>query len=60
MHSQFYYKDVTNSETPFRILGKGANLLIDDCGVDGVVVKLDHDCFKSCSFLEEELCSCHS
>jgi UDP-N-acetylmuramate dehydrogenase len=29
-----------------RILGSGANLLVDDDGVDGVVVKLDAECFK--------------
>ena len=34
------------SQVPFRILGKGANLLVDDDGVDGIVVKLDDDCFK--------------
>lgn len=34
------------SEVPFRVLGNGANLLVDDMGVDGIVVKLDHDCFK--------------
>ena len=35
-----------NSEIPFRVLGRGANLLVDDDGVDGVVVKLDHPCFN--------------
>ena len=34
------------SEVPFRVLGNGANLLVDDVGVDGIVVKLDHECFK--------------
>lgn len=29
-----------------RILGSGANLLVDDEGVEGVVVKLDAECFK--------------
>lgn len=35
-----------NVEIPFRVLGRGANLLVDDIGVDGVVVKLDHPCFN--------------
>jgi UDP-N-acetylmuramate dehydrogenase len=35
-----------DSQVPFRILGKGANLLVDDDGVDGIVVKLDDDCFN--------------
>jgi len=35
-----------DSQVPFRILGKGANLLVDDDGVDGIVVKLDDACFK--------------
>jgi UDP-N-acetylmuramate dehydrogenase len=35
-----------DSLVPFRVLGNGANLLVDDIGVDGIVVKLDHDCFK--------------
>lgn len=30
---------------PLRILGAGANVLIDDDGVDGVVVRLDAPCF---------------
>ena len=34
------------SEVPIRILGSGANLLIADEGVDGIVVKLDHPHFK--------------
>lgn len=33
------------SGTPVRVLGSGANLLVADEGVDGVVVKLDADCF---------------
>lgn len=33
------------SETPLRILGSGANLLVADEGVDGVVVKLDQPAF---------------
>jgi UDP-N-acetylmuramate dehydrogenase len=42
-----------NSNVPCRILGKGANLLIDDIGVDGVVVQLEHECFKTCTFNRE-------
>lgn len=34
------------SETPLRLLGAGANLLIADEGVDGVVVKLDEPAFQ--------------
>ena len=43
-----------NASIPFRVLGKGANLLIDDIGVDGVVVKLDHDCFTTSTFNRED------
>jgi UDP-N-acetylmuramate dehydrogenase len=35
------------------VLGKGANLLVDDIGVDGIIVKLDHDCFNTTSFNKE-------
>jgi len=31
---------------PLRVLGQGANLLVGDDGVDGVVVRLDHQAFK--------------
>lgn len=31
---------------PLRILGSGANLLVSDDGVDGIVVKLDHESFQ--------------
>lgn len=34
-------KRCSRSATPLRILGSGANLLVSDEGVDGVVVKLD-------------------
>lgn len=34
------------SEVPVRILGSGANLLVADEGVDGVVVKLDAPAFR--------------
>lgn len=32
-----------------RVLGEGANLLVADEGVGGVVVHLDHACFRECS-----------
>ena len=35
---------------PLRILGSGANLLVDDDGVDGIVVKLDTPAFKAVEF----------
>ncbi|MFZ4749596.1 MAG: UDP-N-acetylmuramate dehydrogenase [Phycisphaerales bacterium] len=35
---------------PLRVLGSGANLLVDDEGVDGVVVKLDTECFRRVEF----------
>lgn len=35
-----------DSKVPCRVLGNGANLLVDDIGVDGIVIKLDHECFK--------------
>src|SRR5262245_50547638 len=36
--------------TPLRVLGSGANLLVADDGVDGIVVRLDHDCFTELKF----------
>ncbi len=35
-----------DSDVPIRVLGKGANLLIDDIGVGGVVVSLSEPCFR--------------
>lgn len=35
---------------PLRVLGSGANLLVDDEGVDGVVVKLDEEVFRAVDF----------
>jgi UDP-N-acetylmuramate dehydrogenase len=35
---------------PLRVLGSGANLLVDDEGVDGVVVLLDDPAFKAVEF----------
>jgi UDP-N-acetylmuramate dehydrogenase len=43
-----------NDKIPCRILGKGANLLIDDVGVDGIVIKLDHHCFTTIRFTNEK------
>ena len=42
-----------NSNVPFRVLGKGANLLIDDIGVDGIVIELSDECFKTFSLNKE-------
>lgn len=36
--------------TPLRVLGSGANLLVADEGVDGVVVRLDAPCFHTVEF----------
>jgi UDP-N-acetylmuramate dehydrogenase len=38
------------SVVPLRTLGSGANLLVADEGVDGVVVKLDAPCFAGVDF----------
>lgn len=38
------------SSVPLRTLGSGANLLVADEGVDGVVVKLDAPCFMGVDF----------
>ena len=38
------------TQTPMRILGKGANLLVADDGVDGVVIRLDHEDFTRLRF----------
>ena len=32
--------------TPVHVLGEGANLLVADEGVDGVVIRLDHETFR--------------
>ena len=41
------------NEIPLRILGSGANLLIMDEGVDGVVVQLDQPAFREVSYNAE-------
>ncbi|MSR28301.1 MAG: UDP-N-acetylmuramate dehydrogenase [Phycisphaerales bacterium] len=33
-----------------RVLGSGANLLVDDDGIDGVVIRLDEPCFRRADF----------
>lgn len=43
------------SEVPVRVLGGGANLLVSDQGVNGVVVRLDDPLFKQISFLGESI-----
>jgi len=40
------------NELPMRVLGRGANLLVDDAGVKGAVIHLMQDQFKEVSFLE--------
>lgn len=47
---QTLVKRCHRSGTPLRVLGNGANLLVADEGVDGVVVKLDHDCFTELKY----------
>ena len=42
-----------DDEIPCKILGKGANLLVDDIGVDGFVIKLDKPCFTKIRFNRE-------
>ncbi|MFO0874726.1 MAG: UDP-N-acetylmuramate dehydrogenase [Phycisphaerales bacterium] len=42
---QILAKRCARSEAPLRVLGSGANLLVADEGVDGVVVKLDEPAF---------------
>ena len=39
-----------DEDMPVRVLGGGANLLVDDAGVDGVVVRLDHEWFRDLQF----------
>ncbi len=39
------------SGVPLRILGSGANLLVADGGVDGIVVRLDQPVFKETKYL---------
>ncbi|MDP6986710.1 MAG: UDP-N-acetylmuramate dehydrogenase [Phycisphaerales bacterium] len=34
------------NDTPVHVLGGGANLLIDDGGIEGIVIKLDHEHFR--------------
>jgi len=39
-----------HAEVAIRMLGGGANLLVDDDGVDGVVLRLDQPCFRDIEF----------
>lgn len=41
------------ASVPLRVLGAGANLLVRDEGVAGVVVRLDHESFKSIEISEQ-------
>jgi UDP-N-acetylmuramate dehydrogenase len=43
-------KRCSRDGTPLRVLGSGANLLVDDDGVDGVVVKLDAPVFQELKY----------
>lgn len=43
-------KRCSRSGTPFHVLGSGANLLVADEGVDGVVVKLDQEVFTEIKY----------
>lgn len=43
-------KRCSRSGTPFHVLGSGANLLVADEGVDGVVVKLDAPAFTEIKY----------
>ena len=38
---------------PVRVLGSGANLLVDDSGVDGMVLRLDRGTFATWTFEDE-------
>src|SRR5437762_1117008 len=43
-------KRCSRSGTALRILGSGANLLVADEGVDGIVIKLDHEAFTETKY----------
>lgn len=43
------------TQTPVKVLGAGANVLISDDGVDGVVVRLDAPCFKQVAWNHGEV-----
>lgn len=38
------------TETPLRIMGEGANMLVSDAGVDGIVLRLDTPAFRAIEF----------
>ncbi len=48
------FRRCRQTETPIRILGAGANLLVCDEGVDGVVVKLDAPALKQTTFSPDQ------
>lgn len=39
-----------NESLPIYVLGAGSNLLVMDKGIDGVVIRLNNECFKQISF----------
>ncbi|MCH2141656.1 MAG: UDP-N-acetylmuramate dehydrogenase [Phycisphaerales bacterium] len=47
---ELFIRRCQSEEMPVRVLGGGANLLVDDAGVDGVVIRLDHEHFRSTAF----------
>lgn len=38
------------TKTPLRIMGEGANMLVSDSGVDGIVLRLDTPAFRATEF----------
>jgi UDP-N-acetylmuramate dehydrogenase len=46
-------KRCTRTKTPLRVLGQGANLLVADEGVDGIVISLDVAPFRAIDFADE-------
>jgi len=46
-------KRCKRTRTPLRVLGSGANLLVADEGVDGIVISLDNAPFREITFVEE-------
>ncbi len=46
-------KRCARTATPLRVLGSGANLLVADSGVDGIVVHLDQPAFREVRFNQD-------
>jgi len=44
-----------DNEVEMYVLGRGSNLLVADKGVDGVVIRLEHECFKRLEFQDCEV-----